>query len=67
MKIDPLKPSPALLAKLGSLVYHLEELLDEGHEFDRAAAQALRESPDVEAWFHAMKQLALLPVKRRVK
>lgn len=61
---NPLAPSPALLAKLGSLVYHLEELLDTGHPFDRQAAKSLREDPDVEEWFAQMRGLAMLPVKR---
>jgi hypothetical protein len=61
---DPLKPSPALLAKLGSLVYHLEEFLDDGHAFDKAAAASLREDEEVEEWFAGMRDLAMLPVKR---
>jgi hypothetical protein len=61
---NPLLPSPALLAKLGSLVYHLEEYLDTGHEFDREAARSVRESADVEEWFGQMRDLAMLPVKR---
>lgn len=62
---DPMKPSVALLCKLGSLVYHLEEAMDSGgHHFDIAAAKTLRQDPDVELWFYQMRTAAMLPVKR---
>ena len=60
-----LTPSPALLAKLGSLVYHLEEFLDERHPFDLQAAKTLREDSEVEEWFAEMSSLSMLPVKRK--
>lgn len=63
-----LKPTPALLAKLGSLIYHLEEAMDSGgHPADVQAAATLREDPDVIEWFRAMQDLALVPVKRNLK
>lgn len=61
---DCLHPSAALLCKLGSLVYHLEEFLDTGEPFDKQAAQSVREDAEVEQWFHDMRAMALLPVKR---
>lgn len=61
---DCLHPTPALLSKLGSLIYHLEELLDTGELFDKLTAMNLREDTEVEQWFVDMKALALLPVKR---
>lgn len=64
---NPLQPSPALLSKLGSLVYHLEEFLDTGHPFDKQAAKTCREDPEVEQWFHDMGRLAMLPVKREYR
>lgn len=57
-------PSAALLCKLGSLVYHLEEFLDTGEPLDKEAAKSVREDPEVEQWFSDMGALGLLPVKR---
>jgi hypothetical protein len=63
--IDPLKPSAALLVKIGSLVVHLEEAMSaKGHHFDKAVIESLQADPDVQQWFVEMTQLALLPVKR---
>lgn len=63
--MNVLAPSPSLLAKLGSLIYHLEESMDSGgHEFDIAAAKQLRDDADVQEWFGGMRDLAMLPVKR---
>ncbi|MDE2106936.1 MAG: hypothetical protein KGL39_57510 [Patescibacteria group bacterium] len=62
---DPLKPSPGLLVKLGSLIVHLEELLSSnGHEFDKCAIDTLQADKEVQQWFKAMHKLAMLPVKR---
>jgi hypothetical protein len=66
--MNPLKPTPALLAKLGSLIYHLEEAMDSGgHPDDLQAAVTLREDPDIKEWFQGMAELALVPVKRRLR
>ena len=60
---DPLKPSLALLAKLGSIVVHAEEMISpNGHRFDRAVFQALLGDPEVRTWLKAMT--VYLPVKR---
>lgn len=63
---DALNPSPALLAKIGSIIVHAEELLsDDGHAFDRVAMQNLLSDPDVAAWLGGMNAMALLPRKRK--
>jgi hypothetical protein len=64
---DPLKPSPALLSKLGSLVVHADEYLDaagKGHPFDKNAFDALLAEPEVAEWMAAMGKLAMIPLKR---
>ena len=65
---NPYRPSIQLLVKLGSLIVHYEEMIDSGgHHFDAAAAESLREDPEVKAWVQSMHNLALLPVKRKRK
>lgn len=62
---DPLKPSAALLCKLGSLIVHLEEAMSpNAHQFDITAATQLRKDPEVQQWFQQMQTLAMVPVKR---
>lgn len=68
---DVLKPSPALLASLGSLVVHAEEYLEEmargnadAAQFDADAMRGLLADPNVRAWLSGMKALCLLPEKR---
>jgi hypothetical protein len=62
---DPLKPTAALLCKLGSIVVHVEEgLSSKGHEFDIIALRQLINDPAVQGWLYDMGKLALLPVKR---
>lgn len=66
--MDPLKPSPALLIAIGSLVVHYEELTSpDGHHFDKAVIDSLRNLPDVKEWFEKMTEMAFLPVKRNTK
>ena len=64
--MDPLKPSPTLLIKLGSIVVHMEELHSAkgSVEFDLPAIQTLQTDPEVVEWFAAMNKIAFLPVKR---
>jgi hypothetical protein len=62
---ESLKPSTALLVKLGSIAVHVEEFLDDGHEFDLAALKTLRNDPEVLAWMAVMGRNAFLPVKRK--
>ena len=62
---DPLVPSPALLAKLGSVLIHVEEFLsDDGHAFDRAAIDALAQDSEIKEWLAAMRTMALVPEQR---
>lgn len=62
---DALNPSPTTLAKLGSIVVHIEEYLSpEGHHFDRGAIESLLRDPEVVQWLAGMRLLALLPEKR---
>lgn len=63
--MDPLKPSPALLIAIGSLVVHYEELTSpNGHPADKIAIDSLRNQPEVKKWFDEMTRMAFLPVKR---
>ena len=60
-----LNPSPALLAKLGSIVVHTDEMLSPtGHVFDRVALDQLMRDPDVLEWLHGMDLLGMIPRKR---
>ncbi len=63
---DPMAPSPALLAKLGSIVQHMVEATGHGgHPFDMSAAEALLSDTQVREWLAEMEALAMIPVKRR--
>lgn len=60
---DPLKPSVALLSKLGSIIVHAEEVLSpKGHAFDKAALQSLFDDTEVKQWIKQMGPF--LPLKR---
>ena len=62
---DPLKPSASLLARLGSIIVHAQELISEnGHSFDKDAFIALLDDGEVHEWMQEMDKLALLPKKR---
>lgn len=62
---NPLKPSPALLCKLGSVAVHAEELLSQrGHDFDRVALDSVLSDPDVKEWLAQMTAAAMVPAKR---
>jgi hypothetical protein len=61
---DILKPSPALLCKLGSIIVHAEEGASaQGHPFDVIALRQLLADPEVKQWLDDMAAAALLPVK----
>lgn len=63
--VEPLKPGPSLLCKLGSIVVHAEEFLSpRGHEFDKAALDQLLQDGEVKAWVAAMDKMAMIPRKR---
>lgn len=60
-----LNPPPALLAKLGSVVVHVEEMLGPGgHNFDRYALNTAMNDPEVREWLSAGRKLAMIPEKR---
>lgn len=66
MNDNCLKPAPALLCKLGSIIVHFEELNSkDGHAFDKIAVDQLIADPDVQAWISEMQAMAMLPVKRK--
>ena len=57
--MNPMKPEPALLAKLGSIAIHSEEMLsDKGHGFDRTALESLLKDYDVSIWLAEMDKLS---------
>lgn len=60
-----LTPTPALLAKLGSIMQHFNEGTSEtGHAFDIETIKALIADPEVVEWLAEMDGLALLPKRR---
>jgi hypothetical protein len=65
--MNPLNPPATLLVKLGSALVHIEELHSAGgHEFDRAAFDAIMADDEVLEWLAEMDKAALLPLKREV-
>ena len=63
---NPLQPSPSLLAKLGSIMVHVEECYStDGHAFDKIAVEQLLIDPEVTEWRKAMDAISMLPKKRR--
>jgi len=61
---DPLKPSVALLSKIGSIVVHAEEMLSpRGHDYDRQAILSGLQDVEVREWITAMG--VFLPKKRQ--
>lgn len=69
--MNALTPEPSLLAKLGSIVVHVEEAADcdaspvHGHLLDQVALGTLLDDPEVVEWIKHMRKLALIPVKRK--
>jgi hypothetical protein len=61
-----MRPSLALLAKLGSLVVHLQgaEIGECVTTADAVAIRALLADPEIEAWLAEMQKFGLVPVKR---
>lgn len=64
-----MKPSPALLCKLGSLIVHVDEASDPlgGHKFDAIVFKQLLGDAEVTAWMDQMRALGMLPVKRTLQ
>ena len=60
-----LAPMPSLLAKLGSIAVHADEMLSaDGHPFDKTALQSLLHDPEVANWLKQMGAAAMVPKKR---
>jgi len=59
---------PALLAKIGSIVGHVEELRSShgNEQFDGAAIDAILSDAEVRAWLAAMRTIALVPQPRNL-
>ena len=63
--MDPLKPSMAVLCKIGSALVHLDEARGVGgHVFDMQTFKTLMNDPEVREWLGGMGALALIPLKR---
>ncbi len=59
---NPLTPNTSLLASLGSIIVHFQEMLtSDGHEFDKVAVEGLLADPGVVEWLEQMDQMVLLP------
>ena len=60
-----LNPSPALLAKLGSIIIHVEEgRAAGGHAFDWHTVDVLCADPEVRGWLDGMEAMAMVPLRR---
>ncbi len=63
--MDSLNPPVTLIAKVGSILVHIEEGTEVGaHTFDWTAAQTLMKDPEVQEWIAGLRKLAFVPVKR---
>jgi hypothetical protein len=63
----PLIPGPALLAKIGSILVHFEEVKSvHGHYFDWLTINSLMTDPEVTDWLQHMRMIGMLPVKRNL-
>jgi len=59
-----MEPTP-LLVKLASIIVHYEEAMSEdGSPFDRQAAEAQLQDPEVQECFKMLSKNAMLPLKR---
>lgn len=60
------EPSIGVLAKIGSIVAHVEEGDGiDGHPFDWAAIRSLLSDQEVQQWLNGMRARSLLPLKRK--
>lgn len=63
------KLSFSLLVTLGSIVVHVEEMLDEtnpnSRHFDEMAIRTLLQNTELQTWLEGLQRQALLPVKRQ--
>lgn len=59
-------PLPSLLAKIGSIAVHADEMLSsDGHAFDAGALRSLLRDQEVSDWLAKMTEAALVPKKRK--
>jgi len=62
---DVFAPPVSLLAKIGSIIVHIEEGAGAGgHDFDWVVVRSLLADREVQDWLGGMRAKALLPVKR---
>lgn len=55
----------SLVAKLGSIIVHIEEMLSpKGHKFDVIALKGLMNDFEVQELLKKLKSMALIPEKR---
>ena len=63
--VDVYAPPVRLLAKLGSIIVHVDEGCGEkGHAFDWSAVGSLIADREVQEWLAGMDAKGLLPLKR---
>jgi hypothetical protein len=63
--VDTFAPPVRLLAKIGSILVHVEEGHGEGgHDFDWIAVGSLLADREVQDWLDSMREKGLVPVKR---
>ena len=63
--VDVFGPRASLLAKLGSIIVHVEEATGaDGHAYDLIATRQLIADREVQEWLDGMRKAAMLPVKR---
>ena len=61
---NPMKPTQALLTKLGQIIVHLDEYVETDLHMELKIAREYLDDPEVETWIKEMQGKALLPVKR---
>lgn len=62
---DTFNPPVALLAKLASIVVHIDEGAGAGgHQYDWVALRSLLADPEVQAWIESMSAKGLAPKRR---
>lgn len=66
---DPLAPPTSLLAKLGTIVSHVQEArAGYVHDVDDKEIGWLLEDPEVQAWMQAMdERTPYMPIPRRMR
>lgn len=58
---DPLTPAPSLIAKVGSILVHVEEGAGaDGHHYDWIAVRSLLADREVQDWLDGLRRHAML-------